>query len=60
MEQNDGSGKGARPTSAGKAGLETQDEPQEVLNTCRRDMNALWHDEGVRDVLKRRNIKLEA
>ena len=36
MKQNDGSGKGARPMSAGNTGLETQDEPQEVLNMCRR------------------------
>ena len=41
MGQNDGSGNG----SAGNAGLETQDEPQEVLNVYRKDMNALWHDE---------------
>ena len=41
MGQNDGSGNG----SAGNAGLETQDEPQEVLNMYRKDMNALWHDE---------------
>ena len=54
------SGNGAtRPMSAGNTGLETQDEPQEVLNMCRRDMIALWHDEGVRDVLRRRKIRLE-
>jgi hypothetical protein len=59
VEQNNGSGNGARPTSAGNTGLETQDEPQEVLNICSRDMIALWHDEGVRDVLRRRKIRLE-
>ena len=50
---------GARPTSAGNTGLETQDEPQEVLNMYRKDMIALWHDEGVRDMLKWRKIRLE-
>ena len=48
-----GVGMGARPTSAGNTGLETQ-----VLNMCRKDMIALWHDEGVRDVLRRRKISL--
>ena len=54
------SGNGAtRPMSAGNTGLETQDELQEVLNMCRRDMIVLWNDEGVRDVLRRRKIRLE-
>ncbi|EDR02573.1 guanine nucleotide-binding protein alpha-4 subunit [Laccaria bicolor S238N-H82] len=44
---------------AGNTGLETQDEPQEVLNMCRSDIIALWHDEGVREVLRRRKIRLE-
>lgn len=55
---SDGNG-AMRPMSAGNTGLETQDEPQEVLNMCRRDMMALWNDEGVRDVLRRRKIRLE-
>ncbi|KIK04848.1 hypothetical protein K443DRAFT_400733 [Laccaria amethystina LaAM-08-1] len=62
QNKNNGSGNGngaARPMSAGNTGLETQDEPQEVLNMCRRDMIALWHDEGVRDVLRRRKIRIE-
>ena len=59
VKQNDGSGSGARPTSAGNTGLETQDGPQEVLNMYRREMIALWHDEGVMDVLKRRKIRLK-
>jgi hypothetical protein len=50
---------GHRPMSAGNTGLETPDEPQEVLHTCRKDMIALWNDESVRDVLRRRKIRVE-
>lgn len=53
------SGSSQRPMSAGNTGLETPDEPQEVLHACRKDLIQLWHDEGVRDVLKRRKIRLE-
>jgi guanine nucleotide-binding protein subunit alpha len=35
------------------------DEPQETLNTLCGDMIQLWQDAGVRDVLKRRKIRLE-
>ena len=59
VKQNNGSGSGAGPTIAGNTGLETQDEPQKVLNRCRSDMIALWYDEGVRDVLRRRKIRIE-
>lgn len=48
-----------RPMSAGTTGLETKDEPQEVLNTCRRDIAALWNDPFVREILRRRKIRLE-
>lgn len=48
-----------RPMSAGTTGLETNDEPQEVLNSCRRDIMTLWHDPTVRDMLRRRKIRLE-
>lgn len=48
-----------RPISAGTTGLETKDEPQEVLNSCRKDIIALWNDPFVRDVLRRRKIRLE-
>ena len=41
-------GMGARPMSAGNMGLETQDKLQEVLNMCRKDMIALWHDRMLR------------
>ena len=55
-----GVGMGARPTSASNMGLETQDKLQEVLNMCRKDMVALWHDQDVRDVLRRRKISLRS
>ncbi|KAF9457920.1 guanine nucleotide binding protein, alpha subunit [Collybia nuda] len=48
-----------RPTSAGNTGLETPDEPQEVLNQCRKDMMLLWNDEVVREILKRKKVRLE-
>lgn len=48
-----------RPTSAGTTGLETKDEPQEVLNSCRKDIVALWGDPTVREILRRRKIRLE-
>ena len=50
---------GQRPMSAGNTGLETPDEPQSVLHSCRREMIQLWNDEGIRDVLRRRKIRLE-
>ncbi|KAF4616850.1 hypothetical protein D9613_008685 [Agrocybe pediades] len=48
-----------RPMSAGNTGLETPDEPQDVLHSCRNDMIQLWKDEGIRDILRRRKIRLE-
>ncbi|KAK7439798.1 hypothetical protein VKT23_017373 [Stygiomarasmius scandens] len=48
-----------RPLSAGNLGLETADEPQEALNSCRHDMMQLWADSGVRSLLHRRKIRLE-
>ena len=48
-----------RPMSAGNTGLETPDEPQEVLHSCRRDMMQLWHDQGIREILRRKKIRLE-
>jgi len=50
---------GHRPMSAGNTGLETPDEPQEVLHSCRRDMMQLWNDEGIKHVLLKRKIRLE-
>ncbi|KAJ8508763.1 hypothetical protein ONZ45_g9004 [Pleurotus djamor] len=48
-----------RPSSAGNTGLETPDEVQEALYSCRDSMMQLWGDEWVRDVLKRRKVRLE-
>ena len=48
-----------RPMSAGNTGLETPDEPQEVLHTCRKDMIQLWNDQGIREILRRKKIRLE-
>ncbi len=48
-----------RPQSAGTTGQETQDESQAVLNQCRDDMIALWNDPTVRDVLRKRKVRLE-
>lgn len=56
---NGGGMNGHRPTSAGNTGLETPDEPQEVLHSCRKDMMLLWNDGGVRDILRRRKIRPE-
>lgn len=49
----------SRPTSAGTTGLETRDDPQEVLHMCRKDIMALWGDPFVREILRRRKIRLE-
>ena len=48
-----------RPMSAGSTGLETKDEPQEVLHACRQDIMALWGDPNVRAILRRRRIRVE-
>lgn len=48
-----------RPTSAGTTGIETQDEPTTVLYECRHDLMELWLNAFVRDVLKRRKIRIE-
>ena len=48
-----------RPTSAGNTGLETPDELQEVLSSCRKDMIQLWNDQGVREILRQKKIRLE-
>jgi guanine nucleotide-binding protein subunit alpha len=48
-----------RPISAGMVGLEIIDEPQHVLHECRRDIMALWGDPRVREILRRRKIRLE-
>lgn len=49
----------ARPTSAGTIGFETPDEPQEVLHSLRKEMMQLWADPTIREVLRRKKIRLE-
>ena len=48
-----------RPMSAGNTGLESPDELQEVLSSCRKDMIQLWNDQGIREILRRKKIRLE-
>ncbi|KAI0336711.1 G-alpha-domain-containing protein [Cubamyces sp. BRFM 1775] len=48
-----------RPQSAGTTGQETIDESQTVLHHCCPDMIALWQDPVVRQILRRRKIRLE-
>ena len=43
------------PTSSPKE----KDEAQEILYSLRADMIQLWHDPGIRDILKKRKIRLE-
>lgn len=48
-----------RPMSAGNAGIETPDEPQSVLHSCRHDIMSLWQNADVHTILKRRKVRLE-
>ncbi|KAH9849591.1 G-alpha-domain-containing protein [Lenzites betulinus] len=48
-----------RPQSAGTTGQETIDESQSILHHCRSDISALWGDPVVRQILRRRKIRLE-
>lgn len=48
-----------RPYSAGNTGLESADEPQEVLHICQKDLILLWNDDVVREILKRKKVRLE-
>jgi len=48
-----------RPSSAGSTGLETPDDTQCILDSCRVDMIALWRDPTVRAILQRRKVRLE-
>ena len=47
-----------RPTSLGDTGM-TRDEAQEVLHGCSDDIISLWNHKFVREVLRRRKIRLE-
>jgi guanine nucleotide-binding protein alpha-1 subunit len=49
----------SRPTSAGSTGMETPDDTQCVLGSCRSDMIALWQNPTVRTILRRRKVRLE-
>lgn len=48
-----------RRYSAGNTGMETADEPQEVLHSCQTDLILLWNDEVVREILRRKKVRLE-
>jgi guanine nucleotide-binding protein alpha-1 subunit len=48
-----------RPYSTGNIGLETADEPQEVLHLCQKDLILLWNDHAVREILRRKKVRLE-
>lgn len=48
-----------RRISTGSADLDIMDEPQDVLHGCRNDIITLWNDPLVRDILRRRKIRLE-
>ena len=48
-----------RPYSAGNTGLETADEPQEVLQSCQKDLILLWNDQVVQEILRRKKVRLE-
>jgi guanine nucleotide-binding protein alpha-1 subunit len=48
-----------RPISLGDTRMHTRDEAQEVLNSSSYDIMTLWNDKLVREVLRRRKIRLE-
>ncbi|CAL1708707.1 unnamed protein product [Somion occarium] len=48
-----------RPNSIGTVGQETQDESQAVIHECAMEMMALWEDRTVKEILKKRKIRLE-
>ncbi|KAH7882317.1 guanine nucleotide binding protein, alpha subunit [Phlebopus sp. FC_14] len=48
-----------RPTSLGNTGMSTTDEAQEALHASSVDIATLWNDRFVREVLRKRKIRLE-
>lgn len=48
-----------RPISLRDTGMTTRDEAQEVLHSCSDDIIDLWNNKVVREVLRRRKIRLE-
>jgi guanine nucleotide-binding protein subunit alpha len=55
---NKSSGSAGSGSSASTGGT-LRDEPQEMLNALRHDIMQLWNDRLVRDILRRRKIRLE-
>ncbi|KAJ6491248.1 guanine nucleotide binding protein, alpha subunit [Mycena vitilis] len=51
--------KGPRPASPSASPARADDAPQEALTACAPAMRALWADRGVREVLRRRKVRLE-
>lgn len=47
------------PSSFSSAGLEATDKPQELLHMCRLDIANIWNDQTVRDILRRRKMRIE-
>ena len=55
-----GRGSSNRPQSPDEPpGFDEWDEPTEVIYHCREEMMALWEDPTVREVLKRRKVRVE-
>ena len=48
-----------RSSSSGTSVPGMPDEPQEVLHACRQDIMSLWNDPTVREILRRKKIRLE-
>jgi hypothetical protein len=48
-----------RPMSSENTDMEAPDELQQVLSSCRKDMIQLWNDQGIREILRRKKIRLE-
>ncbi|KAI0366082.1 G-alpha-domain-containing protein [Pilatotrama ljubarskyi] len=52
-------GEGAEHKAAGADGQATLDDATEIIASCADDMRTLWDDPVVREVLKRRKIRME-
>lgn len=59
VSESDDSVSDRRPTSLGDGDAETPDEIQEVLHACQDEMIQLWYDQNVREILRRKKIRLE-
>lgn len=58
LRSNKSTGSGGS-TSSTSTLSQSRDEPQEVLHSLRQDIMQLWGDRFVRDILRRRKIRLE-